>query len=141
MANQGQSHTGVLGKFIALFGGVGCLGCLGIVAFIVVCIGGALFLGSNIFKSSEVAQEALARARADPTVVEELGAPIEMGWFVTGSISTQGLSGDADLVIPIAGPKKSGTLYASARRSDGVWQFYTLSVVIDGRPGIIQMPK
>ena len=95
---------------------------------------GALVVGGNtlLFKNADVVQQALAAARANTRVQEELGTPVNIGWLVTGSISTQGISGDADLVIPIQGPKKGGTLYASARKGNGVWQYYTLAVDIDG---------
>lgn len=96
---------------------------------------GALIVGGDalLFKNADVVQQALASARANTRVQDELGTPIDIGWIVTGSISTQGISGDADLVIPIQGPKKGGTLYASARKGNGVWQYYTLAVEIDDK--------
>jgi len=86
-----------------------------------------------IFKNADVTQQALAAARSDPRVVAQLGTPIEIGWLVLGSIATQGISGDASLQIPIAGPKKSAMLYADARKQNGVWVYYTLAVEVDGR--------
>lgn len=96
---------------------------------------GALLVGGDtlLFKNADVTQQALAAARANVQVQEELGTPIDIGWIVTGSISTQGISGDADLIIPVQGPKKGGTLYASARKSNGIWRYYTLAVGIDGK--------
>jgi hypothetical protein len=88
-------------------------------------------------KSSEVYQVALERAQNDPEVQEALGTPIEAGFLVTGSIQTQGLSGDASLNIPISGPTGSGTVFASARRENGEWIFYTLAVAVDGRDDLI----
>src|SRR5574341_37215 len=119
--------------------GSGMLGCLGISGIVVVCI--VLMFGfvTNEFKSSDVYQTALASAQSNPEVVRELGTPIQAGWFVLGSISTQGLSGDADLQLPISGPNNSGMLYASARRANGVWEFYTLAVTVNGRNGIIDL--
>ncbi len=119
--------------------GSGFLGCLGISAVVFICIGLSLGFVTNIFKSSDVYQSALAQAQSNPEVVRELGTPIQAGWFVLGSISTQGLSGDADLQIPISGPSNSGMLYASARRANGVWQFYTLAVTVNGRNEIIDL--
>jgi hypothetical protein len=72
-------------------------------------------------------------------VIQSLGTPIQPGWLVTGSIQEQGLSGDASLVIPISGPRGSGTLYASAREGNGVWQYYTLAVKIDGQDQVIEL--
>jgi hypothetical protein len=120
-------------------GGAGCLGGIALCALILAIVGGALVLTTNSFKSNDVTQQALARARSNAAVVDALGTPIEIGWLITGSLSTQGISGDADLVIPISGPKKGGILYASARRSNGVWQYYTLAVRVDGENGIIDL--
>jgi hypothetical protein len=125
-----------------LFSGIGGLGCLGIVALaalILLCVGGAFFVTSSTLKSSEVVQFALSRARANPAVVDALGTPIEPGWFVSGSISTQAVFGDADVIVPISGPQKGGTLYAAARHANGAWEYYTLAVAVDGRSGLIDL--
>ena len=102
-------------------------------------VGGIFYLIFSNFTSSPVYIEAVKAARADPHVLQALGEPIQPGWFVTGSIEEQGLSGDANLVIPIAGSRKSGTLYAAAREGNGVWQFYTLAVRVDGDNEIITL--
>ena len=108
----------------------------------------ALVLGAVImfvifsgFKSSDVYKEALSRAQSDPRVVEALGTPIQAGLFVTGSLETQGISGDAQLNIPIHGPKGRGVLYAAARRENGVWNFYTLAVGVNGQDALIPLDK
>lgn len=119
-----------------LFGRVGLGGCGGgliLVAIIVLFVAGLLFVINTAFRSSPVYTQAMDAARTDSRVVQALGTPIEAGWFIMGSLSEQGMSGDADLAIPIAGPRKGGTLYASARKGNGRWQFYTLAVRIDGQ--------
>ena len=98
---------------------------------------GIFLLIMSSFKSSPVYIQAMQAARADSRVVQALGTPIESGWLISGSTSEQGLSGDANLVIPISGPRKGGTLYASARKANGVWQFYTLAVQVDGQDGVL----
>jgi hypothetical protein len=111
--------------------GVG--GCLGLVCL---CAAFAAGIGAVVFgaiRSTDVYQEALARARANPAVVEALGEPIEPGWWVTGSIETTGNLGDADFTIPVSGPNGSGRLNAVARKSGGPWEFFRLEVVVDGR--------
>jgi hypothetical protein len=113
------------------------LGCLGVLAAVAACVGGTLYLATSSMKSSEVYTEALAAAQNDPQVQEALGTPIEAGTFVTGSMQTQGLSGDASLNIPISGPNGSGTIFASARRENGEWVFYTLAVAVDGSDDLI----
>jgi hypothetical protein len=64
----------------------GCtpLSCLiGGVTFIVVvgCVVGIFAGVISLFRDSDVAQEALARAQRDPQVEAALGRPLEIGWF------------------------------------------------------------
>lgn len=114
-------------------------GCLGIVAIIALFVGGILYAVNASFTSSDVYQNAVAKAQSNPQVRDELGDPIQPGWFTMGSLSTFGLSGDADLQIPISGPRNGGTLFASARRANGVWQYYTLAVQVHGSYRIIEL--
>ncbi len=114
-------------------------GCLVVAAIIVLIVGGILFVITSSFTSSDVYRNALAKAQSNREVVQELGEPIQPSWFTMGSISTFGLSGDADLQIPISGPQNGGTLFASARRSNGVWQYYTLAVQVNGSNRIIEL--
>jgi len=112
------------------------LGCIllfgaGVIALIVTLVMGSV-------KSSVPYTKALAQAKADPTVIAEMGTPIEAGWYVTGSVSTTGQNGYADLNIPIHGPNKSGTLHVVALKSPFVegmddWKITKLEVKVDGR--------
>lgn len=86
----------------------------------------------GLMKSSDAYKEGLARAKECPAVQAALGAPIRDGFLVTGSISTSGSSGAADLAIPISGPKGKATLCVVASRSAGQWIFSTLSVEVKG---------
>src|SRR5271170_2645052 len=97
-----------------------------LVSFLVmVCFGLGIFaLIMSWMRSSDVALEALARAQANPAVVQRLGARIEEGWLTSGSINVgTGGSGDASLSVPISGPKGNGTIYVTARRIAGVWNY------------------
>jgi len=92
----------------------------------------SVVLGS--IKSSDAYKQAVARARANPTVVEELGTPIAEGYFVSGSINVQNDSGNADLQIPISGPKGKAVIHAVAVKSAGQWEYSRLTVAIEGQP-------
>ena len=115
---------------------VGCLGMIAVVAVVIVLIV-TLFFGA--LKSSDVYKQALAKAQANPTVISELGEPIEAGFFMSGSINVNGSSGDADIAIPISGPKKSATIYAVARKSAGEWKYSRLEVEVPNRPARIDL--
>ena len=108
---------------------VGCL--TGIAAF-VGFIALIMMIGFGAMKASDVYREALAIAKADPAVVEALGTPIKAGFFTSGNINVNGPSGNADLSIPISGPKGKGTIYVEATKSAGEWLFSRLEVAIAG---------
>ena len=107
----------------------GCLTMAGLVAAFVCLIVVIVF---SAMKSSDVYREALARAKAAPAVVEALGSPIKDGMFVSGSTNVNGASGEANLAIPISGPKGEGTLYVAATKSVGIWNFSSL--VLEVKP-------
>src|SRR5262245_34596948 len=108
---------------------VGCvvplLACAGLIAFIGLVVFGAI-------KSSDAYTEAMRRASSSEAVQEALGTPVEAGWLVSGSINISGSSGNADLTIPISGPKGSGTLYVVATKSSNRWRYSTLEVAVKG---------
>ncbi len=83
-------------------------------------------------KNSDVYAGALALARSDPRVVDELGEPIKAGWTIEARIDLVGASGEAELSIPITGPKGSGRLLVFAERRGGEWIFERLEVKVRG---------
>ena len=107
---------------------VGCLGVV-VVGVAVVLLGLSAVFGT--MKSSDVYKQAVARASANAAVKRELGEPIETGWLVNGRINFSGSNGDADISIPLEGPKKKGTLHAVATKTSGQWKFSTLQVEFD----------
>jgi hypothetical protein len=108
---------------------VGCVGLLAIGVGVVLLIVSLVF---GAIKSSDAYKEAVAKASASSAVIRELGQPIETGWLVGGTINVSGSSGDADLTIPISGPKGSGTIFAVATKSGGQWTFTKLQVETEG---------
>jgi hypothetical protein len=109
--------------------------CAGIVAF--VWLAGAL--GGYLLSQSDVYQEAVAKAKADPEVVRALGTPIQdHPAGASGEISTRGESGTADIVIPLSGPNGNGVMQASARKENGVWVYYTLLVEVNGKDILLE---
>lgn len=108
---------------------VGCL------TPVVVCCGGFTLVFALVFgaiKSSEVYTHALSRAQAHDEVKDLLGEPVEARFWVTGQLQVSGSSGEADLAIPLSGPRGSATLHVVATKSAGEWQYSTLAVVPEG---------
>jgi hypothetical protein len=106
------------------------VGCLGIVVLSLAFVFGLLFLIFGIMKSSDAYKDAVAQVTTHQVVQDRLGAPIKAGLIVTGNINVSGPSGQADLAIPISGPKGKGTLYVEATKSAGQWKFATLVVEV-----------
>ena len=101
--------VGTCGAVVLFFGGI---------AFIV----GASFA---IIRSSGACQEAVARAGASPAIVQALGAPLEVGWFVTGTLDP---GRSAEITIPVTGPRGKALIEVVASRATGTWVFSTLIV-------------
>lgn len=84
-------------------------------------------------RSSDVAKEAVARAQGSRALVQRLGTPINEGWVISGSINVAaGGTGDADLAVPVTGPQGKATLYVTARKSGGTWNYSQMQAAIEG---------
>ena len=118
----------------------------GIIAAVFLCITlavgsavGATLFGFNSMKSTAVYEQAFAAATSNSEVINALGEPIKTGLFLSGSINVNDEAGDADLAIPLSGPKGEGTLYLQATRTSGDWDFHVLEVEIEGSSGRINL--
>jgi hypothetical protein len=98
----------------------------------VLFVAAILTLVVGAIRGSDVAKEAVTRAQSNALLAQRLGNPISEGWFVGGSINVQPGSGDADLSVPISGPKGKGTVYVKAQKSVGVWAYSFMVATIEG---------
>ena len=114
-------------------------GCLTILLLIVAFVAVIFVFVFGILKSSDVYKTALERGKTHPAVIEALGEPIKEGWLLSGKTNVEGTSGEADIGIPISGPKGTGTIYAVATKSAGRWTYRTLEVEVSGRPERIDL--
>jgi hypothetical protein len=105
-------------------------GCLGVLILFALFVGGVVLIVFGALKSTDVYKDAVARAKANPAVVEALGSPIQEGIFVSGNSQVSGPSGESNLSIPISGPKGKGTIYLKAVKSLGRWNYVDLVVEI-----------
>ena len=105
-----------------------CIG-LGVFVTTMVVFGVSLWFSiEKMMRSSDVYQQAMQQAQHSPCVVAKLGTPIISKGSINGNISTQGDHGDAELEIPVSGPKAEGSLHAIANKGDGTWTFTDLTV-------------
>jgi hypothetical protein len=93
-------------------------------------VGSILVIVFSAMKSTDVYKESLARAKADRAVIDALGSPVKDGFLVSGNTNLNGASGESNLAIPIYGPKGKGTIYVSAKKSLGQWNYSGLVVEI-----------
>ncbi len=114
-----------------------------IVILFLAIIGGfvaAVFLGvTSMIKSSDAYKVAVQRALESPVVQARLGTPIHVGRFTRGSINLNGSSGDADLNIPLHGPRGDAMIAVIAKKRAGRWTFDTLEVDVEGDNQPIQL--
>jgi hypothetical protein len=106
------------------------LGCFGVALLFVAFAGSIVLIVFSAMKSSNVYKEALARANAHPGVIEALGSPIKDGFLISGNTNVNGASGESNLAIPISGPKWKGTIYVSANKVLGQWNYSGLVVEV-----------
>ena len=112
-----------------------------VVVGIIAVAGGFVGMIGRLMKSSDAYTEAMARAAADCRVERALGAPLEAGWFVSGTVETSGPSGHAELSIPVHGATAEGRLLVVARRSAEVWTLDLLQLEQeDGAPVDLLIP-
>lgn len=78
-----------------------------------------------MMRSSGACQVAVARAGTSPAVVQALGAPLKVGWFVTGTLDP---GRRAEITIPVSGPRGKARIYVVASKATGEWVFSTLTV-------------
>ena len=107
-------------------------GCLTLLALPVVIFGGIVLFVFGALKASDAYHIAVQRAETNPQVISALGSPVEEGLFLSGNVNVNGASGNANLAIPVSGPKAKGKLHAVAEKSGGVWTYSKLDVQVDG---------
>lgn len=109
---------------------VGIVG--GIVLLLVLVVVGFLAVILQVLKSSEPYQHGVQVVAQDARAQQRLGTPIKPGYFFSGSVNVSNSSGNADLAIPVHGPKGGGTVYVVAKKSAGQWSYEKLELALDG---------
>ena len=110
----------------------GCGGCLVLVALLG-AFGAAIF--AFVFKAlgeSEAAQASLREAQASTVLIEEIGEPMTVGWLVMGSVNVSNDSGEADIIVPIEGPKGTASVHTIEVREGGVGTMQEMTATVAG---------
>jgi hypothetical protein len=107
------------------------IGCL---TPIILAVGTVVLIFSTItgfVKSSNVYQRAFSTAKTDPEVIAALGSPIQENGIVSGNLNVDNASGEADLTIPISGPKGNGSIFVKASKSENKWTYSRMAVEVN----------
>lgn len=116
-------------------------GCLTLIALFVAFVFCIVLVVFGAIKSTDAYATAFNRAKSDPRVIAALGTPIKDGWYVSGSTNVTMGSGQADLSIPISGPRGKATIYAKATKSAGKWTYSQLQVRIASTDELIDLQR
>lgn len=99
-------------------------GCLTVVVLIVIFVFTLVKGVSNMFKESAPYQTAMAKAKESSWVTDRLGEPIEVSGATQGNVNYSTSSSEADLRIPIKGPKNDGFLMVWGKKTgDDDWTY------------------
>jgi len=107
-------------------------GCVTIFLLCILFVAGIVGVVFASLRNSEVVRQSIAQAERNPEVALTLGTPLKAGMLVSGNISLNGSSGNADVSIPVSGPRGKGTIYCVARKSAGQWTYDKLEVELPG---------
>lgn len=108
-------------------------GCMTLLVMFAALIFGVMSLVFGMMKSSDVYKQAVMRATHQPAVIAALGEPIATGYFCSGNIKTSNDDGEADLTIPIHGPRGEASIHLRASKRSGIWSYSELIVGVDAR--------
>jgi hypothetical protein len=101
-----------------------------------VAVIGAFIFGmrpDNSTQNTDIYQEALYHARTHSEVIRSLGEPVEERGAGVGEVQLVGLSGRAELAIPLSGSRQSGELFITAVKEGGEWHYTRLEMQVGGQ--------
>jgi hypothetical protein len=105
-------------------------GCLTVILLFVFGVGAVYFGVSKAIKNSTPYEYALAKAIDNSEAIAILGGPIVADGIFKGNISIKNEGGEADMEIPIKGPKGYAVIFVLADRIQKEWIYEELYIVI-----------
>jgi Cytochrome oxidase complex assembly protein 1 len=115
------------------------LGCLILIVLIGLFAVTLITVITTSIRCSDAYKQAMTQSAANSQVRELIGEPIKPAWFISGQLNVSGSTGNANLSIPISGPRGKGTIRAVANKAGGVWRFTELQVIVEGQPGAVDL--
>ena len=114
-------------------------GCLTLIVLLVVFVTSVFFGVSSMFKESTPYQDAKTQAEQHPLVMEHIGTPIETDGMMSGNISFSNNDGEANITMPVKGPKGEGQIVVVGTKTNGIWTYTEMSVTIDSTEQTIDL--
>ncbi len=112
----------------------GCLGCLPMLLFFGLCAGFIMLSSQVAFRAWGPLDQVLRILNSSPQVTRVFGQPLNVGPFITGSLSGGDTSSSARFSVSLYGPQHSGTLRVSGSWRRGVWDI-SIWVLYDSDDG------
>ncbi|HUP49551.1 MAG TPA: cytochrome c oxidase assembly factor Coa1 family protein [Thermoanaerobaculia bacterium] len=117
------------------------VGCLTPIILIGGCVAAIAFVAISAIRATDLYTDSVRRAQADPRVIEQLGAPVEAGWWVMGSVKIENDRGSAQFTVPLHGTRKKGSLDVEGSRDGGEWTYSVIRVRVEDGPVIDLIPS
>jgi hypothetical protein len=80
-------------------------------------------------------------AKSNSAVVADIGEPVEPRLLPNGSVNLNNDAGNADLLIPVRGPKGTGKVHVVGSKSAGKWSYSTLDFQPDDAKPTVNLLK
>lgn len=106
-------------------------GCLTFIILLVLGIGSFFYGVTKVLTKSEPSEYAMEMTQSNVQIIESIGEPIEKNGMPSGNISYVNESGEADLQIPVKGPKGDAVVFVKAHKVEGEWIYEELYVLIE----------
>ena len=106
-------------------------GCLSLIVGAIILFASIYFGVTGMMEGSQPYEYAFELINQDEELLEILGAPIEEDGMVQGNINYSNGDKSAKMVIPVAGPKGSGTLYIDASGKGEEWIYHEIRVEVN----------
>jgi hypothetical protein len=117
------------------------LGCLIIIVFAIFLAGAMVVKVTDLFKESVPYTDGMAALKNNEFVIEEIGEPIEPSGMFQGNVSYSDDGGNADIKVPVKGPKGEATLLVIGEKVNGKWVYLKMEVTLSDTDKKIDLLK
>lgn len=114
-------------------------GCYTLIILFIALIAAGIFGVTKMFTGSEPYAHAMQQVQTNEQLIELLGKPIETNGIMQGSINFSNGDGDADISIPVKGPKGNGKIYLVGEKRNDTWTYSELEVRIEQNNEVINL--